>query len=162
MAKMKTYTTADGLAVGDLLHFGLDYISAAETLLSSNARHFDAAGYLAHIGFELLLKAWHLHLHGHFKATHSLSELWDAIRASADIPKMSPEHSKTFRALNAFADLRYPNLLNPIEIGSDDVLAIQDLAEAILISMPQEMHDIIDSLVPTQKAGRILMQRRIE
>lgn len=162
MAKIKIFTTADGLAVRDLLHFGLDYISAAEILLNSNARHFDAAGYLAHTGFELLLKAWHLHRRKSFEATHSLSKLWADICASSDAPEMSPEHFKTLQALDAFADLRYPNLLNPIEIGSDDIPAIQSLAEAILVLMPQEMHDIINGLNPTKKAGRILMERRIE
>jgi hypothetical protein len=45
------YTVADGVSVPDLLHFGLDHISAAQTLLKSNARHFDSAGYLTHLGF---------------------------------------------------------------------------------------------------------------
>jgi HEPN domain-containing protein len=95
MAVAHMYTVADGVAVPDLLHFGFDHISAAQALLKSNARHFDSAGYLAHLGFELLLKAWHLHEFTEFPNTHSLNNLWQKLLLSSQVKPISCRDSAT-------------------------------------------------------------------
>ncbi len=71
----RRFTQKDGLLPEDLVHCGLDHLAAAEALFATNASHFDSAGYLAHIGVELLLKGWHLQVFGEFEGIHNLHTL---------------------------------------------------------------------------------------
>lgn len=71
----RIFTTADGLLPVDLAHCGLDHLTAAQRLFNSDPSHYDSAGYLAHIGVELLLKGWLLETTGRFEAIHNLGEI---------------------------------------------------------------------------------------
>lgn len=57
----RKFTVEDGLVPVDLLHCGLDHLAASKALFKLSPAGFDSAGYLAHIGVELLLKAWLLY-----------------------------------------------------------------------------------------------------
>jgi HEPN domain-containing protein len=115
----RTFTAADGLTVADLLHFGFDHTASAEALIIRNARHYDSAGYLAHLGIECLLKAWHLHEFGQYQGIHRLEPLWKGLRQHVGVRQLSKKDLKTLGALDSYAELRYPNLNNALEIGSD-------------------------------------------
>lgn len=149
----RTYTAADGVTVPDLLHSGLDHISAAEILLQSNARHFDIAGYVAHLGFELLLKAWHLQNFDSFPGVHDIKSLWSDLHKSSAIRQLSRRDLETLELLNGYADLRYPNLNSPIEIGNDDLPRIGALCSAIFKRMPRSIYQAIEGLHWSRKGG---------
>jgi hypothetical protein len=153
------YTAADGVSVADLLHFGLDHISAAQALLNGAARHFDSAGYVAHLGFELLLKAWHLHTCSEFSGIHGLEDLWNGLLGRSRIRSLSDRDLETLRLLDSYAELRYPNLNSPVEVGSDDLPRIGALGKALFERMPKSLHAIVDGLHWSTKGGRVLMER---
>lgn len=157
MARM--CTGADGVTVADLLHFGLDHISAAQALLQSNARHFDSAGYLAHLGFELLLKAWLLHGSNQFPKIHVLEDLWQEVHVSSNVPPLSHRDLETLRFFDSYGDLRYPKLNNPVEVGSEDLLRISLLANALFERIPKSLHEIVVGLHWSTKGGRMLMEK---
>ena len=157
----RIFSTADGVTVADLLHFGLDNLSAAEALLKSSARHFDSAGYVAHLGIELLLKAWHLQGLNSFPGVHSIIYLWSELRKSLPIRQLSRRDLETLALLDDYAELRYPNLNYPIEIGSDDSPRIGALCTSLLKRMPRALHQAIEGLHWSRKGGRVLMEKPI-
>src|SRR5690606_103256 len=146
MVVARIYTTVDGVAVPDLLRFGYDHISAAQALLKGNARHFDSACYLAHLGFELLMKVWHLHSFNDFANTHSLTHLWQKLVLDSEVKPLSCQDSKTLLLVDRYRELRYPMLNDPIEVGSDDSPKIDSLANAIYDRMPKSLRDIVAGL----------------
>ena len=70
----KNFTEKD-FTPADLLQAGIDHLSAAELLLKNDSIFFDSAGYLAHIGIELLLKSFILYINREFEGIHSLKDL---------------------------------------------------------------------------------------
>lgn len=155
------YTTANGYTVADLLHFGFDHIASADVLLQRNARHFDSAGYLAHLGFECFLKAWHLHAFQKFPAIHGLETLWTALQNQPGIQKLSRRSLATLRVLDSYSELRYPALHYPLEVGSDDRPRIVALERALVKRMPTALKEVIASLHWARKGGRVLMEKPI-
>ncbi len=71
------YTAEEGYTVEDLLHFGYSHVDAAKLLFKADPVFYDSAGYLMHLGIELVLKAWHLYSFGQFDNTHDLVKLAD-------------------------------------------------------------------------------------
>ena len=53
----RIFTPTDGLLPVDLAHCGLDHLTSAQKLFNSGPSHYDSAGYLAHIGIELLVRS---------------------------------------------------------------------------------------------------------
>ncbi len=157
----RTYSATDGVTVADLLHFGLDHLSAAELLLKGNARHFDSAVYIAHLGFELLFKAWHLQQFDSFPGVHDIESLWDNLRKASTIRQLSRRDRQTLALLNGYAELRYPNLNMPIEIGSDESPRIGALCKSLFKRMPRSLHQVIEGLHWSRKGGRVLMEKPI-
>ena len=158
----KTFSVTDGYSVADFLHYGFDNVAAAELLFKANARYFDSAGYLAHLGLELLLKAWHLHTFGHFEEGHHLSGLWSKLRQHDSKLCIDNAKTETLEKIDQYFTLRYPNPAMPQEIDSDDLLAILSLQSAICSQMPPKMQSIINSLTGDKKGGRVLMEKRID
>jgi hypothetical protein len=76
----QTFTKEQGYNPQDLIHYALDHFNVAENLFKTNPSYYDSAGYLVHMGFELLLKAWHLEGFGKFLGIHSLSKLVNQIK----------------------------------------------------------------------------------
>ncbi len=155
----RNYSAADGHTVRDLLHYGLDHLSAARHLLNSSASWFDSAGYLAHIAVELLLKAWHLEVFGSFPAVHSLLQLWTELSEQPDVRPLAPGTVRTLALLDQYEKLRYPNLLNQIEIGSEHIVRIDALIKALHMRMPLGLSEAREKIDVLQKGGRLLMKR---
>ena len=158
----RTFTPADGLAPVDLVHCGLDHLTAAQELFDSNPSHYDSAGYLAHMAIELLLKGWLLETAGRFQGIHNLDQLYQELVASHGAPKLSSSSAATLGMLDSYGELRYPNLANPIEVGNADQAGIEALAGEICRSMPRSLEEALARVVSGTKAGRILMRKRID
>ena len=158
----RTFSRADGLVPVDLVHCGMDHITAAYVLFDTDPSHYDSAGYLAHIGVELLLKGWLLECADSFRATHDLGELHQELAEHHGAPALSEAAAAALEALNPYGDLRYPNLDSPIEVGNDDRAGINAIAGEICSSMPQSIQEALGKIEPFTKAGRILMKKRID
>lgn len=159
---LKEYTVADGVLIEDLLQYGLDHIATAEHLFKQSASYYDGAGYLTHMGFELLLKAWLLRQIGSFPATHKLVDLLKLIKANNPTLEFTKTSGQTIAYLEVYAELRYPNRNLPIEIGSDQWSAIASFRDELWRQMPSEFMAIIKAIDPLKKGGRVLMQKKIE
>lgn len=158
----RRFTTADGFKVRDLLHYGCDSISAARHLLKSSPSYFDSAGYLAHIGVELLLKAWHLEAFGYFTDTHKLQKLWEPLAALPDVKPLSNRSVRALAVLDAYEHLRYPASNSPIEIGSAHAGKVDALVTAIWQRAPTSLKQTFQTINPVEKGGRVLMKRPIK
>ena len=115
----------------DLLQSGIDHLSAASLLLKSHPFLFDSAGYLAHMALELILKSWLLHQNSEFEAIHPIPELIGEIKKIDTEFSLSDREQQTIEYLSNFVKLRYPSKNNPIEIGSEDIDQIYELADKI-------------------------------
>jgi len=155
------FSATDGCSVPELLHFGFDHLAAAEQLLRGNGRHYDSAGYLAHLGFELLLKGWILHTDGRFPGIHGLNQLWLTVRTTSRVREFSRLDLSTLMMVDSYGNLRYPNVHNAVEIGSDDLPHIAALENSLLKRMPKPLHEIIQSLHWSRKGGRVIMEKPI-
>ena len=162
MKKVRTFTNKDGIEAGDLLHCGADHLSAAEYLFSCSPSYYDSAGYLAHMGIELLLKSWLMEAAGEFPGIHRLSDLWDALVHSHGAPALIESESQMLTKLDQFATLRYPNRNAPTEVGTEDWEEVKAFASKLRDLMPQstKIPDSADNLV--RKSGRVLMKKRME
>jgi HEPN domain-containing protein len=158
---MKTYTKNDGFTVEDMLHFGYGHIDAACALFNDDSAFLDSAGYLAHLGTEVLLKAWHLHLFGQFKNTHNLTTLYDELKAHDSKIDIGAKNVAFLRELDEFYSLRYPpRREGPIEVGSDMLAQFNELLASFWQLFPDEIVEIYNRISPTKKGGRILMEKK--
>jgi HEPN domain-containing protein len=157
-----TFKKSDGYNTKDLLQYGLDHLACSLQLFDFQPRAYDSAGYLAHLGIELYLKAIMLHDLGYFISTHD----FDEIRIKKNMPDSFFELPRTYVAiynkLNKFSDLRYPKLSETFEIGSDDKEKIRSLSDEILQKLPKKLKDEIDEVDHTTKGGRILMKKSVD
>lgn len=161
---MKMYTTNDGYRAPDLLQAGFDHLDAAYELFELNPRFLDSAGYLAHLGLELVLKAYLLHLKGAFKDTHSLQSLVKDIRELNPKFILQSPTEPFLRELDTFYGLRYPQpeVAKRAEVGSDMVPDIKALEHAVWADLPEELRAVYGAVDHTRKSGRILMRKRKE
>ena len=159
---IKEYLESDGYTTKDLLHYGLDHLACSLKLFEFEPRCYDSAGYLAHLGIELFLKAIMLHDKNKFINEHN----FDKIRTQENMPKsffeLSKENKNIYNKLNQFSELRYPKPSNPLEIGSEDKEEIRNLCEKMIERFPQKLKNEFDSIDSTNKGGRILMKKRLE
>ena len=137
-------------------------MNAAQNLLETDVSFFDSAGYLVHMGFELLLKAWHLEAFGEFCGIHSLKELVEQLRAKGQQLNLSQEEDEALKIADAYGELRYPNPQHGTEIGNDDWKKIDGLLNRIWEQTPPVFDEYFESIDPTRKGGRVLMRRKIE
>jgi HEPN domain-containing protein len=162
MPKMSVFSTKDGYRVDDMLQFGLAHVSAACVLFNKSASYYDSAGYLAQLGVELILKAWHLHSFGEFHDKHNLIALYDELIAKDASIKIGAKHVRFLKELDTFYLLRYPRRNEgAIEIGSDHLQPVEALVEAVLAMYAETAKQIIKRIDPTKKGGRVLMKRKI-
>lgn len=158
------FTKEAGFTIEDMLHFGFDHVDTGLALLrSENPSCYDSAGYVINLGFELILKAWHLYEFGFFKDTHPLNNLTDKLKSHKCGFKLSRGEEETLKMVDSFYQLRYPRREDgPIEIGSDEVESIELLLDAIWQQFPDSLEAAYKSLTPTSKGGRVLMKKKIE
>lgn len=156
------FSTKDGLIPSDFLHSALDHITAAKALFETNPSHYDSAGYVAHIGVELLLKAWLLEASGQFEGIHNLQALYAQLTQQYGAPKLKPEQASTLEMLDKFERLRYPNPKQPTEVGDSDWSDIELLVGFICRSMPPVISEALDKAQFGRKGGRVLMEKKIK
>lgn len=159
---MRTFYVDDGLVPADFVHCGLDHVTAARLLFDSDPSHFDSAGYLAHIGVELLLKAWLLQVNGQFDGVHSLRELYSQLEGKCGATKLESPQIAILNVLDQYEQLRYPNPKHPTEVGEDDWPQIESLVGFICRAMPLEIAEMLEGIVPGRKAGRVLMVKKVQ
>lgn len=153
----------DGLVACDFLHSGLDHMTGAQLLFrSDDPGHFDSAGYLAHIGVELLLKAWLLEVAGEFEGIHNLNALYATLMKNCGAPALDEEQQDVIKMLDQFEQLRYPNPKQPTEIGDEDLPGIDALVGSICRSMPQSIFEALEKMDAGRKGGRVLMRKKID
>lgn len=158
----RKFTVDDGLAPIDLLRNAFDHFGAAAKLFASSPSFFDSAGYLAHIAFELVLKAWLLQVAGQFVDSHSLRKLYDELVESHGAPALSPEQVDVLTLLDKYTQLRYPNRNDPTEVGTEDLPAIEVLMQFIYERLPDKLLLELDRIDVFRKGGRALMKKKIE
>jgi len=156
------FTAADGYRPIDLLQCGADHIDAARVLFRSAPGHYDSAGYLVHIGIELILKAWLLEVEGQFDGTHNLHTLYDQLVTKHGAPALNDQAAAILKVLDQYERLRYPNPQQPIEIGDENLPEIDALLRLIAKSTPNELQAAYREIDPTRKAGRVLMKKPVK
>jgi len=106
MIKMKKFTRQNGFSETELLHWAIDHLASAKILFEANPRCFDSAGYLSHLGIELILKAILLNGRNEFPNEHSLVELSNSIETYGAKFNYTNEHKETLEVLDGFNELR--------------------------------------------------------
>lgn len=160
MEKMKKYTRQDGFSEGGLLHSAVDHLASAKILFVKNHRCFDSAGYLSHLGIELVLKAMLLNCGNEFPNEHSLANLSNLIEKQGVKLNYTKDHEEILKTLDGFYELRYPKALNPIEIGDDDLAKIETFFEYLILMLPDEIQQYLKQVNYSEKGNRILMKKK--
>jgi HEPN domain-containing protein len=160
MTKMKIFTRQDGFSETELLHSGIDHLASAKVLFDKSPRCYDSAGYLCHLGIELVLKAIILNKCNEFPNKHSLVELSKWIERKSIRVNYATDHKDTISLLDGFYELRYPKPSNPIEIGDDDWRRIKNLFDFLILMLPEEKKDELKDIDHCKKGNRILMRRK--
>ncbi|GAG30512.1 unnamed protein product [marine sediment metagenome] len=156
---LKKYTLRNGYNVKDLLHFAFAHIEAADILFKHDPVYYDTAGYLYHLGVEVIFKAWHLHVFGFFKPGHNIQQLYNELKELDTSASLHPSHEEILSTLSKFSELRYPEISKPIEIGANNAEKIDELVEALWKILPDELIKAYNEIVRTRKGGRTLMVR---
>jgi len=157
---MKTFRRRDGYTKLSLLQAAADHLGSAKVLFGKNPRCFDSAGYLCHLGIELVLKTILLNICNEFPNEHSLSELSKLIEKHGLKINYGKQHLHTVMMLDGFYELRYPNPSNPIEIGNDVLERIENLFDFLYVRLPKRIQDELKQLDHSHKGNRVLMKRR--
>ena len=141
------YKATDDYTVEDLLHFGYGHVDTARTLFGDDPAFLDSAGYLAHLGVELVLKAWHLAWFGRFDKEHDLIKLFMALKKKDGSLDIGADNEKFLTELNKFYLLRYPRRKNgPVEVGSDQLEHLEALLEALWKTIPKELVETYENV----------------
>jgi HEPN domain-containing protein len=157
--KKITYTRQDGFSERNLLHWAIDHLASARILFEENHRCLDSAGYLSHLGIELVLKAILLNCKNDFPNEHSLVNLSNLIERQGVNLNYTKEHKETLKILDEFYELRYPQAQNPIEI-SDDWEEIESFFEHLIFLLPVQIQQDIRQINYFEKGNRILMMKK--
>lgn len=158
LKKDKTFKISDGFQPTDLLKYASDHLASAKLLFETNPLCYDSAGYLAHLGLELILKSILLNLNGEFPAEHNLEILYNlAKKAGAHLLERKEE--KALAKISQFFYLRYVNPQNPIEIGDDDWKMIEKIFFSLLTNFPNNIMSEIHNSNYYEKGSRILFRK---
>lgn len=157
---MKNFTRKDGFSELSLLQAGIDHFVSAKVLFDANTRCFDSAGYLCHLGIELVLKAMLLHKCDEFPDVHSLTKLSELIESQGAKIDYTEEHSEVIRMLDHFYKLRYPNPAGPVEIGDDRWEAVEILFDHLILMFPEQTQHTLKHMDHSIKDNRVLMKKK--
>ena len=154
----KKFTRENGYTENDLIHYAVDHIVSAQCLYHfPGARGVDSAGYLSHLGIELLLKAQLLNYCGYFTDEHSLCALYEQLPNEKQT--LSPEHRDLLSKWDKLFQLRYPNPHSPIPAGTHHWNEAKGLSQALVNLMPEALHETVRRYgvdPPLTKGGRRL------
>jgi HEPN domain-containing protein len=154
---MAIYRRSDGFDERDLLHAAVDHLASARRLFEGGPRCYDSAGYLCHVGIELILKAFLLHSDDEFPGWHSLAELLRKSSLGLDAAL-----HQTIALLDGFAELRYPTPEpQGVEIGVTDWGDIHVLYITLVQLMPPDLRSAYDEIDYGEKVGRIVMWKPV-
>ncbi|MFI5352163.1 MAG: HEPN domain-containing protein [Candidatus Binatales bacterium] len=155
---MKAFTRAQ-CCPQDLLQAAMDHLRSAKVLFDRHPCCYDSAGYLTHLGLELIFKAWLLDEVGRFDAEHSLKVLRESIQSAGIELSLRQDHVELLNKLDDFGALRYPGLNKSPSIGNRDWEHTEVLLEWIFGRMPSALQECIRSIDATRKSGRILLKK---
>jgi hypothetical protein len=156
----KIFAAAQGFRTRDLIQAGVDHLASAKVLFKLDFRCFDSAGYLAHLGLELLFKSLLLHVAGEFPAGHSLRRL--KAQVAALLPQYESVLSDDLLAeFDLFKELRYPLPSEPVGIGTSDWIALEDALPALFAAAPPEWTAELEAIKRNEKGGRVLMVKDV-
>ncbi len=156
----KRFRRGEGFTETALLHSAADHLASAKVLFNKNPRCFDSAGYLCHLGIELVLKAILLAKCHEFPNYHSLVKLSNLIEKQGAKMNYGRNHSRAIAMLDGFSQLRYPDSSNPIEIGDDDWDSVEALFEFLIFKLPEDVQNELRQMDHSKKGNRILMRRK--
>lgn len=112
----KKFNKTDGWTENVLLEHSKGHLMAAEKLfcIQESVIYNDtlsSAGYLSHLGIELLLKGCWVSESSYFEDLHSLAKLASKI----NFLKLNDEHNRIITNLDKFYEMRYPQEIGEIE-----------------------------------------------
>jgi len=152
----KTFRRSDGFEPPDLFRYGWDHLRCAEILFASGPLASDSAGYLSHLGIELMLKAILLQVTGEFPASHSLRRLHTSVHEAVPAFVLGKSHLQLLEGIDRLCELRYPNRQNPVEVGHEEYYQVSSLANEIHRLIPKELGDAFHQVDILEKGGRRL------
>jgi HEPN domain-containing protein len=142
----RTFTKAD-CTESDLVQYSVDHLEAAEELYKLSSRwrwqYLHSAGYLSHLGVELLLKACLLHFDGEFPAEHDLRRLFRRLRRGG--VRLSEQSRRWLSHLNRCNELRYPDTGTGPDVDVNHWKRTDALFEELRNQIPEEIRKEIIS-----------------
>ena len=161
------FNVADGYTPAEFARAANDHLVSAmhlfvgveERCIGGGPQSLDSAGYLAHLGIELVLKAGLLQATGRCRDDHNLLVILDQLRAALHDVELSDAELETLSGLNDFYRLRYPCPKGLPEVATLDWDAVYALWLALREALPAEIGRAVDEIDHTQKGGRILRAR---
>ena len=157
---MMKFTRQDSFSEMGLLQAAADHLGSAKVLFDRSPLCFDSAGYLCHIGIELVMKSILLNICNEFPNEHSLANLVRLIEKQDIKMNLGKHHLETVTMLDRFNELRYPNSSNPIEIGDDDWERIEGFFDLLLLLMPERVQNEFKQIDHSVKDSRVLMSKK--
>jgi len=154
---MKYFFKEDGFDPIDLVQFGIDHLASAKILFEKSSRCYDSAGYLTHLGIELLQKAIILHDLGKFPDEHNLVKLHSTVYMPSFYPIFSEQSQEHLKKISSYFHLRYPRKTNPVSIGSEDWKSIEQVYVEIHDKIPASIMSSYEEQTQGMKGGRFLM-----
>lgn len=158
---MRKFRRIDGYDEKEMLRAAIDHLEAAQHLFTREPSWFDSGGYLCHLGVELLLKAFLLTMTDEFQDTHSLPKLVKQLSDHSFCIEFSNEDRSLLQRLQRLYRLRYPQLLDPVQIGNADWKAVERITFAIVDRMPDSLRGCFEDIRRPRKGGRILMRKQV-
>ncbi len=151
--------TKDSYRPYDFLCAAFDHLASANILFAHNPQCCDSAGYLAHLGFELLFKALLLNKLGSFHDGHSLKAIRQTMKSAGIDLSFTAAHERVLNELDNWKELRYPQSNGSPSIGNADWDQVEALYGWIYGRIPVELRHQMQSRDPTSKFGRVLMRK---
>ena len=157
ISRPRKFTKRDGYTEKDLLHYAVDHLKSARVLFEKHYDLYDSAGYLSHLGIEMILKSMLLYREGEFPGVHKLGFLFRHLKKDISLTK---EQKRLIKKLDKFEGLRYPNPQKTVEIGDEDWDEIHSFALFLFEGSPKELQNEFKKIDRTKKGGRIVMSKQ--
>ena len=158
----RQFSKEDGYLPEDMVQVALDHLNSAELLfLNGSTVHLDSAGFLAHLGLEVLLKALILDLNGSFPDSHSIKFLYIRGKGLDESFKIDEHYAPLLDLIDKqCTGLRYPNRNQPVPIGKVDWEVFKSIATQIQIQLRVPLCDLTTTESNVEKTGRIIFRRK--
>jgi len=111
------------------------------------------------MGLELMFKSWVLCEESEFKPIHDLLKLNEQVEKIDSGFSLNKEEGQILEYLSDFVELRYPSKNSPVEIGEEDIIQVNKIADKIWAHLPESLYQAYKNIQKGKKGGRILMER---